>query len=178
MTKYRGFTLIEILVVILIISILLGITMLSSVNTGTRLLRNEANRLEILIDYAQSRSLFSGEELGLSVVYKSAKNGRLIFSYQWMRWSKEQQNWLLIEEGALKPNQLPESVQVVINTEISDSASEINIPQLIFYSDATVTPFKIDFVYDRADVAISLYSDGLNAVELLIDDNETTVTDS
>ncbi|MDH3908939.1 MAG: prepilin-type N-terminal cleavage/methylation domain-containing protein, partial [Gammaproteobacteria bacterium] len=67
-----GFTLVEILVVIVIISIVMSIAMLSiTLAGGDNQLRDEAQRVISLVDVAQDESLLQGREFGLEFMQGS-----------------------------------------------------------------------------------------------------------
>ncbi|SFF32457.1 general secretion pathway protein H [Fontimonas thermophila] len=103
-----GFTLVEILVVVLIIGIMLTFATLSvgdraSIDT----LDSEARRLEQLFRLAQEEAELNGRELG----FRYTDQG-----YQFLVIGSDGQ-WLPVAEGPLRPRRLPPPLQLALRVE-------------------------------------------------------------
>jgi general secretion pathway protein H len=111
----KGFTILELLVVLLIIGILLSLASLSVGGGEARQLREEAQRIVALVDLAAQESLLKSKELAL--VFEQDGYAFLV---------EEDEEWVLVEkEGALRPRELPEGMQLTIQVE--GQAAEENL---------------------------------------------------
>ncbi len=160
----KGFTLIEMLVVILIIGVLLGITLLSPI-TGSihKTVQGQAGRLEILFAQVRDKALLENNEYGFSVQSDGA--------YQWWQMSQENNGWVILNESPFHTYQTPKSLNIWLESEeqITESGldNELEGPAIVFYSDRQATPFKLHIVpaEDRKQ-AVVLITDGLSDVEI------------
>ena len=146
-----GFTLIELLVVISIISIAFTvlITLTYSFSNPTDAIKQEAQRLQQLLTFAQEQSVIRGEEYGLRL--NEAR-------YRFMRLDDENK-WIDIAgDSLLYPRQLPENMrlvlliekldvvlededeQPVVNQNNEDNPENQIKPQLFLLSSGEVTP--------------------------------------
>ena len=106
--KYsKGFTILELLVVLLIIGVLLSLASLSVGGGEARQLREEAQRIVALVDLATQESLLQSKELVL--VFEQNSYAFLV---------EQDDEWIPIEqEGALRPRDLPEGMQLSVQVE-------------------------------------------------------------
>lgn len=157
-TEYRGFTLIEILVVILLISIIVGVTMLSPRSSGpAQALQNETLRLQILMEQARDRALLEGDEYGLSI-----ESGR----YHWWRWSRNKEAWSMFEDANYQSYNLSKGLIIqVIKPSVSDQSLSGDQPLIVMFSDGQISPFQLVFTMenDRQQEMV-LESDGFASI--------------
>jgi general secretion pathway protein H len=98
-----GFSLIEILVVIVIIGIIMSIAVLSiTLVGGDSQLRDEAQRIVSLVDVARDESLLQGREFGLEFMQTSYRF--VEFDPLTLQWSE------IIGDDTLRPRELPEEL--------------------------------------------------------------------
>lgn len=97
----RGFTLIEVLVVLVIIGFFSGMVVLSIGDTFERTLRSEAERFQSLIVAAADEAVYTSSELGVLV----EKN-----SYVLVRFDPIAQGWMPFAEKGFQPHLLPTSM--------------------------------------------------------------------
>lgn len=105
-----GFTLIEILVVIVIIAIITVGAVLSMSFTGPeRELRTEADRLADLMNYAQEQGELQTRELGLYCTDHS---------YKFLAFDARRQLWVpIMDDDALRSRTLPDAIRMQLQIE-------------------------------------------------------------
>ncbi len=164
----RGFTLIEILLVLLLIGIIIGVAVVVPKGSGPKqMVESEATRLQVLLEQGRERALLENRELGLALVGADA--------YEWMIWSEEDEKWLLLDELSYRRHRLPEGV--VINN-LNQQATPINAglgsdadspkPTWILFTDTQMTPVQVEFMWqaDNRQREV-LESDGIGPVVML-----------
>jgi len=124
----RGFTLIEILVVMVIIGIILALSVVHFGESDATRVSREAERLSLLLEAARDEAISSGNTLGWSA---DARGYRF--------WKREESQWLLLEDNdTLRARELPEGMRVAevrVNlaplpdgSKLSFSPSGVNAP--------------------------------------------------
>lgn len=86
----KGFTLVEVLVVMVVIGITLALVGLNLMPDDERVLRNEAQRLALLLEQARDEAVAGGEAIAWS-----AEGERYLFLHQneegkWVAWTKDE----------------------------------------------------------------------------------------
>jgi general secretion pathway protein H len=123
----HGFTLIEILVVVVILGVLAAALVLSvAVGGGERQLEREAEQMRALLGYACEQAELSGREIGISLNtagYRFNREGEL-----------RPRHWLAGSSAALTR----EGHAVEIAVQFPDK------PQLLCFSSGELTPFRLD----------------------------------
>lgn len=148
--RSRGFTLLELLAVIVIIGIILSFAVLS-VNTGGRsqALEQEARRLSALIGLAAQEAVMQSREFGLLLT----DHGYTFLAFQDNAWQP------LEDDPMLRPRELPPDMQLellvdklptdlVTQDEGDDEKDKKDkktgaSPQVLILSSGEMTPFEI-----------------------------------
>ncbi|MBW6475656.1 MAG: type II secretion system minor pseudopilin GspH [Chromatiales bacterium] len=162
----QGFTLLEILVVMLLLSILVAGAVLS-IGDGGRAdrLEQEARRLQQLINLASDESILQSWESGVMLHQQG---------YQFARYQAE--GWQLIDDPMLRPRQLPEDMvlelhmdELLVPLPLSEAHfhEQGQAPQLLLFSSGERSPFELVLAYrDPPELAFRLYSPMLGPIRL------------
>ena len=133
----RGFTLIEILVVIVILGVLAAaLTLAVGVGGGERQLERQAEQMQALVGYACEQAELSGREIGISMNTWGYRFSRL-----------ERDEWKAFREGELRPRTWLVNSATSLNrdghgVEIAEQFPEK--PQLLCFSSGELTAFELE----------------------------------
>lgn len=138
--KINGFTLIEILIVIVIISVILSFATLS-IGTGglAPRLEQEAQRLASLLKLASQEAIMQSKEMG--VYFES--DGYRFYVLQEQEWQA-----LTGRDDIFRPRTLPPGMQTVIDLEgtpVIVNEATTKTPQLLLFSSGEFIPFEVLF---------------------------------
>ncbi|RKZ47108.1 MAG: type II secretion system protein GspH [Candidatus Parabeggiatoa sp. nov. 3] len=139
-TKTNGFTLIEIMVVMIIIGVILSFATLSIGDGGlAQKLEQEAQRLTALLKLAQTEAIMQAKEMGISF----DNQGYRFYVLQAQKWQP-----FTIQDDIFRPRTLPKGIFTEIHLEgepiILNEAK--NTPQLLLLSSGELIPFQILFI--------------------------------
>jgi general secretion pathway protein H len=100
----QGFTLLELLVVLLIIGIVVSLATLSVGGNENRALRDEAQRLSALLELASQEAVLNGREMALQVDAQG---------YEFLIYDAENEEWVPLEDDdVFRSRELPEGMQL------------------------------------------------------------------
>jgi general secretion pathway protein H len=138
-TAMAGFTLIEILVVLFIISIVTTVTLLTIGRNENRDIENFAKELTQMVSLAEEQAMLEPNVLGISLAPHSVQFASLTKD-------KETQKsvWLPMEDHVLGGYEIPSNIQVSLQVggmQVELSKSMKSIPQIIISTNGDVTPF-------------------------------------
>jgi general secretion pathway protein H len=165
----RGFTMIEVLVVLVIIASMAGLLVINFRDSPEQRLRREADNLAALLNVAADEAVMRGTELGLAIDTAG---------YRFVYFDAEKKQWLPVAESALSEHVFPETVSVSIELdgehideqtlqrvrELSARSQDERLrPTLLLLSSGEVTPFSLTLGYGD-DFSVVLGSDGINPV--------------
>lgn len=138
-----GFTLLELLAVILIIGIIISLASFSIGQNASRIVQDEAERLHGLIRLAGEEAVLQGRELVLEFDYDR---------YRFLEQGKE--GWLPVEgDKMLRERALPEAVELELLLEGGETSFEDkeNLPRIFILSSGELTPFDITLKADEGE---------------------------
>ena len=104
----QGFTLLELLVVIIIVGVMVSAVSLTVGGNEIRQLKDEAQRLTALIDIASQEAILNAREMALQV----ESDG-----YQFLVFDDQAKKWLPIEADTLRPREMPENIELSVLVE-------------------------------------------------------------
>ena len=174
-----GFTLIEILVVIVVIGIIVSIGLLSlGVLGDDRQLRREAFRIGSLLEVAQDEAVMQGREFGLEV---------MLTSYRFVEFDPFQRLWAEVQaDDVFRARQLPEGIEFDLYLEdksvlleidaedLSDPDAKDNsnsrdefAPHILIFSSGDSTPFQLRILDRERDYSVILTGDLVGSIEVM-----------
>ncbi len=136
--KNKGFTLIEMMVVIIIMGIILSFITLSFGDGGqTQRLRQEAQRLASLLTLASQEAILQAKELGISFT----SNGYHFYEWHGQQWS------VLNDDDLFYARTLPPKIQLEFRlageSPRSSEEDAQDTPQLLLLSSGEISPFEV-----------------------------------
>jgi general secretion pathway protein H len=150
--RSRGFTLVEILVVVVIMAVVISLTVLSIGVTGRdSQLDEESRRIEGLVDLLHERALLEGRDFGLRIEPTA---------YEFVVYEPTRDRWLsLNQESEYRRRDLPKGVsfqlemdsQVVVLKPLEQSLSGSDPPpgpQVAIAASGEGTPFRLTLLRD------------------------------
>lgn len=169
-----GFTLIEILLVLVIVSIMAGMATVALSPNPARDLDREGRRLQLVLQLAGDEAVAQGLELALALSPQDR-------SYQFLVFDIEKLQWSPLTSDEYGPHNLPEEVvaSIEIEGQLLDQETVEQIqrmqqladdnspqPALLLLSSGEITPFKITLRHSLVADTISVVSDGVSGIEL------------
>jgi general secretion pathway protein H len=166
--RSKGFTLIEILVVIVIIAVVISLTVLSVNSTGRdSQLDEETRRIEGLVGLLHERALLEGRDFGMRIEPTA---------YQFVVYDTRTDRWMPFDQDhEFRKRELPKGVsfqlmldsQVVVikpvdRTLASDQAP--TPPQVAIAASGEGTPFRLTLLRDATHAQASVDGDALGKV--------------
>ncbi len=142
LARHRGFTLIEILVVVLIIGVISAGVLLSVSLTGRdNELEKESNRLLTLVNYAREQAELQTRDYGLLL----QEDG-----YEFVAYDERRGGWRnVFEDDALRVRKLPDGLDLKLIVEgrpvvlRRPSDAKDKTPQVMIFANGDLTSFEI-----------------------------------
>ncbi|MBX3709950.1 MAG: type II secretion system minor pseudopilin GspH [Gammaproteobacteria bacterium] len=138
-----GYTLIEILIVIFIISIVTSVALLSISHNENKRLESFTREFVQIMTLAEEQAMLQPTVLGLKLDK---------YSYQFASYHSplgEQKNpWVPLQDKILGNHKIPSNIQLdmkMTGKQVSDSSdsAQTNLPQIIISTNGDITPFTI-----------------------------------
>ncbi len=134
MKKHHGFTLIEVLVVLILIGIIASFVTLSiETRHPTKQLYQETQRLAALLTLAQQEAIMATKEVGLHIDEQG---------YQFYELVGE--TWQLIkQDDVFRPYHFTLPIKIDLQVEGSTVSFTSQIPQIMLFSSGEIIPFHL-----------------------------------
>jgi len=136
-----GFTLLELLSVVLIIGIVVSFASLSVGQKNSHVVRDEAERLNGLLKLANEEAVMQGREL--AVEFKET-------GYSFMELSSENKWSPVTEDKLLREREFPPTIKIKLTIEgvVSSFEDKKNLPRIFVLSSGELTPFQLTLSLD------------------------------
>ncbi len=125
----QGFTLIEILVVMLIISIITTVAMLSMGRNNTKVIEAFVSEFTQSLNLAEEQAMLAPAVLGLTFDGKT-----------WGFAEREKSNWVPWSQEGLQTRDIPNGIDVQFATTSADNNAS---PKIIISANGDLTPFTL-----------------------------------
>jgi|TARA_B110000116_G_scaffold250007_2_gene244078 general secretion pathway protein H len=174
----QGFTLIELMVVVVIIGVMAALSTMSVGGNDMRRLQSEANRLQQFITLTQDEAIFRQKNFGL---YLSSSN-----EYSLLTFDPQTHLWVISEEetfqayplpggididilvdGEIQQLPVPKSVQENWEDDEDFDIEERLLPQILMLASGEVSPFEIELTLNNDSLlSVLIFTDGFSAVTI------------
>lgn len=169
----KGFTLIEILVVLLIVSVMAGVAVINLPSfTQSSDFDEEAKRLHVLLQLARDEALSQSSELGFRL--DRDRTGQLT-GYSFYIYDDLNQSWESFDRLPFKPRKLEDGIELQLIIEgdadrfrLDDEAEDL--PPLMLLSSGETTPFELT-IFREPDLSVTLRGDGYSQIERVEDES-------
>ncbi len=175
--NHNGFTLLEVLVVMVIIAVMVGMVTLATGSNPARDLDREARRLQAVMSLAAEEAVMQGREIGLALSATESAGT----TYQFLYLNPETESWDVVEDNALAAYDLPDDIDLDIEIDgqsadrqvldqirrmqsIQSNASQR--PLVLMLSSGEVTPFILTLTHLRTNLSMQLATDGFSEMVL------------
>jgi general secretion pathway protein H len=165
--RSKGFTLVEILVVIVIMAVVISITVLSVSSTGRdSQLDEESRRIEGLVGLLHERALLEGRDFGLRIEPAA---------YEFVVYDSRRDRWMMLDqEREFRHRDLPKGItfqlqldsQTVVIKPIDKnlSSGDLPNPQVAIAASGEGTPFRLTLQRDATQAKASVDGDALGKI--------------
>jgi general secretion pathway protein H len=169
---HRGFTLLELLVVVAIIGLLVQAVTLSMGALGRDSgLEQEAGRLRSVVDLLREEALMQSRDYG--IMFTETGYRFYVFDYQQLEWVSTQ-NDRLLQQYDLPPlltvSLILDGREVQLERSFEDQEVENAEPQIMLLASGELTPFTLEMERDGIDGRFELTAQIDGTVELTEED--------
>jgi general secretion pathway protein H len=143
-SRFAGFTLIEVLIVLFIISIVTSVALLTMSHNENRQLESFTNELVQIMTLAEEQAMLQPSVLGLSL----KENSFQFVAYQSSS-DEKKQAWVPLEDKLLGTHTIPSHFQVDVEvngkpaSSDNESGTANGMPQVVISTNGDITPFTI-----------------------------------
>lgn len=163
--KEKGFTLLELLAVVVIIGIVISIASLSIGQKNSHVVRDEAERLNGLLRLASEEAVTQGREFALQFSKISYSFLELDAGNQWAP---------ITEDELLHERKFPAELKIDLVVEGAEASfnDEKNLPRVFILSSGELTPFKLNLSLDKEQYTLQGDLDGKLMMKKALDDEQ------
>lgn len=176
--RTRGFTLLEIMVVIVIIAVIVSLAVISLGDNAGRRLDEEARRVRTLVRLAADEAVLQGQEIGVAITADG---------YEFQVYDDRTRQWARMpSDRVFRPRRMPDGVTLELflddqalvlpvadadaDRDDEDSAGPVlPQPQLLLLSSGEITPFELEIAMDDVDRKVLLRGSPNGTIEEVFD---------
>jgi len=166
----RGFTLIELMITLVIISVIVGMASLSIYQNPAKDIEREAARLQMVLQHVADEAILQGSEFALA--FPSG-------AYQFLSFNSTDRLWIPMVGKEYSKYTLPENVTLTLEIDgeaVDDEVKKQALmlqkasdkqelqPSLLLLSSGEITPFTISFHHSAISETSKLSSDGVSGI--------------
>lgn len=157
-SRQTGFTLLELLVVLVIVGITLSFAVLSlDLRSDKDIVLEESRRLTVLMQLANEEAIIQGQELAMEF---DGDTYRFLFLDKKNRWQAIDYDQILRERS------LPNGVQAELVVEgVGETDATATARLIYFYSSGEVSPFKLSMQDSQRRYLYSINGDAQGLIE-------------
>ncbi len=158
----RGFSLIELLVVMAIVAVLAAALVLAVGASGERRLADAAEQFQALLGEACSEAELGGRDIGLLI----ESDGYAFVRLDGIAWRR------LERDGVLRARRWPRGLRASFSRDglpLAPDREERETPQLVCFSSGELTPFALSLAIDGVPRRYRLLADEDGALKLTVD---------
>ncbi|HIO91335.1 MAG TPA: type II secretion system protein GspH [Leucothrix mucor] len=168
LAKKSGFTLLEIMIVVVIVGLLMSAVVPMVSKSSDDLLKEQADRFSALVKLAQDESILQSRQLGLKIREES---------YSFLQ--QDDEKWIAFEEGPFRQRNLSGGTKITLYLDDVDVSLDEGAegdkktkPQVFILSSGEMTPFSAQFAF-RSGGNIKVSFDAIGNVKKVVqrDDN-------
>jgi general secretion pathway protein H len=166
---HNGFTLLELLVVLIIVGVIVGGAMISIGDPGIDKIREENQRLMALIQLSQEEAILQSRDSGIGFW----QDGYAFFQPTNAVDENGNAIWEQLEDDILRQRALPGGMRLQLTLEgieVVMNAVAVDRPQVPILSSGEIPPFQVMLTYEK-DLKIGFGVDSLGNMELLSEDD-------
>ncbi|MCZ6887990.1 MAG: type II secretion system minor pseudopilin GspH [Gammaproteobacteria bacterium] len=161
--RFEGFTLIELVVVIIIVSILASVVGLNFMGADReRELQTEAERIALLIELARNESMQRNESWGM--LFDAQQ-----YAFAWF--DPDEGVWRDLEQKPFQARPLEQGYKLVVAVEnlltIDQTNRDERLPDIVMFANGELTPFEIEVIPQWETIPWVVRSDGIQRTQAL-----------
>lgn len=158
-----GFSLMEMLVVLILIAVVSGLAALSLSSSSDRRTKEETERLQEVMQLAADEAVMEGTEMGAYLTPQG---------YEFLRYDPDKREWQHLTDAAFAPHELPGGITLALT--LGQGAIKLptakdnqdHHPALLFLSTGETTAFRV--VLSAPSVAgYTLLTDGIEPIAIV-----------
>jgi general secretion pathway protein H len=168
--RARGFTLIEIMVVILIIGLVSTYVVLKiGGNNRDTHLDQEAERLDALFDYVREQAELQTRDYGLR--FSETGYTFVVFDVLGNQWRPVDEDDALRERdlpGDIQPHVVVEGRTIVLDKKKKDTDADDFAPQVMIFANGDLSSFELELRREDSNLRARLYTDEDSNVQMVL----------